>query len=186
MIVTADKYEKLLKAVGTGSWGRLDFEEVFTNLRVLGIRQMDGSPKIYFDGKREQVLSGVRYQPVARIPYRLIPGQCYKVMTHVEFVKPIPKGMVAMVVPTQDTSDAAVEILSAPIAAGFKGPISFTVTAHRSLEIDQMAAIGRLMMFDSKVPTIKKPVKSSSNKKKEEKDEDSSPSKSGDGGKADS
>lgn len=186
MIVTVDKYEKLLTAKGTGSWGRLDFEGDCTNLRIFDVRQMDGSPKVYFDGKREQVVTGVRYQPVGRLPYRLMPGQCYKIMTHVEFIKPIPKGLTAVIVSTQGISDAAVCILSAPMLEGFKGLISFTVMAFRSLEIDSMAVIGRLMMFSSVVPPVKKSVKSSSRKKKGvKKDEDSASSKSKDGGKTD-
>jgi len=189
MIVTADKYEKLLTARGAGSWGRLDFEGNYANLRVLDVRQMDGSPRICFDSKREQVLAGVRYQPVARIPYRLMSGQCYKFMTHVEFIKPIPKGKYALVVSTQEMSNAAVCVLSAPILSGYKGSISFTVMAFRSLEIDQMAIVGRLMMFDETVPTMKKSVpkkKSGKTKPEEKKDENSTSSKPGDGGKADS
>lgn len=190
MIVTADKYEKLLTARGAGSWGRLDFEGNYTNLRVLDVRQMDGTPRISFDSKREQILAGVRYQPVARIPYRLMSGQCYKFMTHVEFIKPIPKGMYALVVSTQEMSDAAVCVLSAPVLSGYKGIISLTVMAFRSLEIDQMTIVGRLMMFNDKVPTVKKSVskkkKSGKTKPEEKKDEDSTSSRSGDGEKADS
>lgn len=196
MIVTADKYEKLLTSKGAGSWGRLDFEGDYTNLRVLDVRQMDGSPRIYFDGKREQILTGIRYQPVGRIPYRLMSGYCYKFMTHVEFVKPLPKEMTALVMSVQDMSDAAVCILSAPMTAGYKGSISFNVLAFRSLEIDQMSVVGRLVIFDGTIPIVEKEpepkapkekkVKEPKEKEDKKKDEDSTPGKSENGGEADS
>lgn len=157
MIVTADKYEKLLTSIGRGAWGRLDFEGDCTNLRITDVRQLDGYPRIYFDGKREQVVTGVRYQPTSRLPFPIMAGYCYKLTTNVEFVKPIPEGMYGLVIATQDMVDCGIMILSAPMMPGFKGVVIFSVMGIRSVELDSMVVGARLMLFSS-LQAVKKPV----------------------------
>lgn len=190
MIVTVDKYERLLTAIGRGAWGRLDFDGDCTNLRVADVRQFDGYPRVYFNGQREQVITGVRYQPMTRVPFGLISGVCYKITTNVEFIKPIPKKMFGLVVSTQAMVDAGLMLLSAPMMAGYKGLITFSVLAARSVELDSMVVGAHLMMFDASVPVFVKVVGGKSSKSKIEKlkgkkDEDGTSGKSSDGGKTD-
>jgi len=157
MILTVDKYEHLLTAVGQGAFGRLEFEGDLVNLRTFDVKQLDGYPKIYFDGRRVQVITGLRYQPVMRKPYAIVPNLAHKVITNVMFVKPLPEGMYALVVPVPEYSMAGGAILSAPLTAGFQGSVSFTTHTLRGVEVEDMTIIARLMFFGNEVFTVEKP-----------------------------
>lgn len=155
MILQPKEYEDLLRSTMSDSWSRLDYEGALLNLRLVGIRKVDAPVRSYFDAKREQVYTGMRYAPLGRTPYKLWAGSCYRVTTQVEFIKPVPDSVYGLVVPVSGLATGGFDILSGPIIPGFKGQIEFTVLAANALEIHELCIVGHLMMLGSYTPVVK-------------------------------
>lgn len=195
MIADASRFEKILKATGSGAFGNVEYDDRgLTVLRTVEVKTMDmsGTVRLYFDSKREQVLSGRRFDPMGSGLILLRPGQFYRVYTNIEVDSPLPAGVSAVVELLPDISDVLM-VTGGPFREGFSGPVSFTVQPYRKVEIERMTSLGGLMFFEdtggvsgnsdrtkksekttsSRKSTSKKTAKSSSSKDnvEEEKDE---------------
>lgn len=169
MLLKAEQYESLLTATGQGAWGRLDYRGNDVNLRVETVKMLDGTPRIYFDGNREQSINGLRFQPVSRDPYRLKPGYLYQITTNVEFIKEIPKGMHARIGVPYEMSQLGIVMNQAVLYEGFRGRVMMTIFVVREVEFEDMIAMGTLSFY-GEPPVEKKETKSASGTSSKPKD----------------
>ncbi len=153
MIVKATKYEKLLESNGAGSFANIEYaDEMSVILRTGEVKTADlsGIVRIQFDGKREQVISGRRFDPMGSNLVLMRQGSFYRVYSTVEIVEPIPKGVSAMIVLNDDAADVMM-IATAPLREGFTGRVQFTIQPFRRLEMEKMTSIARLVFFEETV-----------------------------------
>jgi hypothetical protein len=153
MIAKATKYEKLLKARGAGAFGKVEYDgELKVILRTADVKTADlsGTVRVYFNNKREQVMSGRRFDPMGSNLVLLRPGAFYRIHTTTEIAKPIPEGVSALVVLNEDAADV-VMVTTRPFRAGYVGLISFTIQPFRRIELEKMTSIASLMFFDETV-----------------------------------
>lgn len=153
MIAEATRYEKLLKANGAGAFSKIEYaDERRVVLRTSDVKTADlsGTVRVYFDGKREQVMTGRRFDPMGSGLILLRPGMFYRVYTTLEFVEPIPSGVSALVVLTDEANDV-VMTTTAPLREGYVGPVMFTIQPFRRIEMDKMTSIAHLMFFEDTV-----------------------------------
>lgn len=164
MIIKSEKFEDLLKSTMTGSWGRLDYENGNVNVRVVGMREFDTTKsRVYFNPKREQVVTGPRYV-LMRSPFRLSIGRGYKLTSQLELVKPVPEGYVGMVIPNEMMTRVGLDIISAPMYEGFKGVIEVSVLPIGYVELTEMSSVGSLVFFELS-DGVKKQAPKPANKK---------------------
>jgi len=149
MIAKATDFEKIMKANGAGSFGKVEYaDEMGVLLRTGSMKTADlsGTVRVYFDGKREQVMTGRRFDPMGSGLLLMRAGSFYKVYSTLEIVKPIPEGVTAMVVLLPDIADLMV-VTTAPFRAGFTGAINFNVQPFRRMEVEEMVCLGKLVFF---------------------------------------
>jgi hypothetical protein len=153
MIAKATNYEKLLKARGIGAFGKVEYDgELKVILRTSDVKTADlsGTVRVYFNNKREQVMSGRRFDPMGSNLVLMRAGAFYRIHTTIEIVKPIPEGVSALVVLNDDAADV-VMVTTRPFRAGYAGLISFTIQPFRRIEMEKMTSIASLMFFDDTV-----------------------------------
>jgi len=181
MIAKATKYERLLKSTGAGAFGKIEYaNETSVILRTGEVKTADlsGIVRIQFDSKREQVVSGRRFDPMGSNLVLMRQGSFYRVYSTVEIVKPIPKGVTAMIVLDEEAADVMM-IATAPLREGFIGRVQFTIQPFRRVEMEKMTSVARLVFFEDYVPKStnssrsKSRTKNTSNKPKSVKKEES-------------
>lgn len=153
MIAKATRYEKLLKARGAGAFGKVEYDgELRVILRTSDVKTADlsGTVRVYFNNKREQVMSGRRFDPMGSNLVLMRAGAFYRIHTTIEIVKPIPEGVSALVVLNEDAADV-VMVTTRPFRAGYVGLVSFTIQPFRRIEMEKMTSIASLMFFDDTV-----------------------------------
>jgi len=153
MIAKATRYEKLLKARGAGAFGKVEYDgELKVILRTSDVKTADlsGTVRVYFNNKREQVMSGRRFDPMGSNLVLMRAGAFYRIYTTIEIVKPIPEGVSALVVLNEDAADV-VMVTTRPFRAGYVGLVSFTIQPFRRIEMEKMTSIASLMFFDDTV-----------------------------------
>jgi hypothetical protein len=173
MIAEATKYEKCMKAMGAGAFGRIEYDTRHSASRVvlrtaeMKTADLSGTVRIYFDNKREQVASGRRFDPMRSGLLLLRPGVFYRVYSTLEIVEPVPKGVTALVVLNSDAEDLMM-VTTAPFYEGFSGPVNFTILAFRKVELEKMTSVASLMFFEDGDNSIrtKKSEESAASKKK--------------------
>lgn len=165
MRVEAIKFEKSLKSVGSGSWGRLEFENNDVVLRIMGVKQAEGRVQLYFDGKREQIVShGRLYSPMtSHRPYYFRAGVSYLITTQVNLVKPLPKGIEGRIV-----GNSHLAIMGGIITSGAvreAGVVEYSLYCTRKAEVMEMITLCSLVFED--VSGVKPEVTAKSNKGKD-------------------
>lgn len=153
MIAKATNYEKLLKARGVGAFGKVEYDgELKVILRTSDVKTADlsGTVRVYFNNKREQVMSGRRFDPMGSNLVLMRAGAFYRIHTTIEIARPIPEGVSALVVLNDDAADV-VMVTTRPFRAGYTGLISFTIQPFRRIEMEKMTSIASLMFFDDTV-----------------------------------
>ena len=165
MILETKQFEGLLKSTVRGAWTNLDYDNGLVNVRVKNVREFEGTARMYFDLKREQVATGPRFT-IMRPPYRLVMGRGFRVTSQLEFIEPIKDGYVAMVIPNEMATRVGIDILSPPMYPGFVGEIEFSVISAGYVELTDMVSLGRLMFFDiGSGKQAKAPAKNTETKK---------------------
>lgn len=155
MIAEAMKFEELLKANGSGAFGNVEYDgsnRVILRTAEVKTADMSGTVRLYFDNRREQVLSGRRFDPMGSGLILLRPGQFYRVYTTLEFVEPIPRGVHAEVVTYSDVADILM-VTTGTFWEGYAGPVYFTIQPYRKVELERMTSLGGLMFFESGLST---------------------------------
>lgn len=147
MIVDAKKYQSLLKATGGGAFSRLEFENQGVIIRIIHVKQMTGYIRMYFNQDRDQIVSGRRFEPLRGDPFRMNEREFYKFYTNLEFVKPIPEELTAMVVVRDELSDLFL-VTAAPFKAGFKGQVMFVAQTTQRTEMESNVTLASLMFFE--------------------------------------
>ena len=150
MIARATRYEKLLKARGAGAFGKVEYDgELKVILRTSDVKTADlsGTVRVYFNNKREQVMSGRRFDPMGSNLVLMRAGAFYRIHTTIEVVKPLPEGVSALVVLNEDAADV-VMVTTRPFRAGYVGLVSFTIQPFRRIEMEKMTSIASLMFFE--------------------------------------
>lgn len=150
MVAKAMKFEKMMKAAGAGAFSRVEYDEndrVVLRTSDVKTADMSGTVRLYFDSKREQVLSGRRFDPMGSGLILMRPGQFYRVYTTLEIVEPLPKGVHAEVVTYDDISDILM-VTTGVFREGYVGPIYFTVQPYRKIEMERMTSLGSLIFFE--------------------------------------
>ena len=153
MISEAVKFERLIRSVGPGSFSEIEYDRSgHVVLRTLDMRTSDlgGTVRVYFDSHREQVLTGRRFDPMASNLLLLRPGVFYRVMSHIEITEPLPKGVSALVALDPEIADVMM-ITSAPMREGYMGPVYFTISPFRKIEVEKLTSLGTLMFFEDGV-----------------------------------
>jgi hypothetical protein len=153
MIAKAIQYEELLTAIGEGAFGKVEYaNESKIILRTADVKTSDlsGTVRVYFNNKREQVMSGRRFDPMGSNLVLLRPGAFYRVYTTIKIVEPIPEGVSALVVLNEDADDVMM-ITTGPMRTGYVGLIAFTIQPFRRIEIEKMTSIASLMFFEDTV-----------------------------------
>lgn len=152
MILKPSVYEELLRSVAQDSWSRLSYIGDLLELRLVDVKRLDAGSRIYFDGKREQVVSGLRYAPGGSSPYRMWPEETYRITTQIEFVKPMPEGMMAQFYVNEDLARAGLFVTANPILEGFRDRVAITAVVSERLEIQSLCAIGYLAFYGEDRP----------------------------------
>jgi hypothetical protein len=149
MLVKASKFEGMMASNGYGAFGTLDYDDAGNVvLRTTDVRSADvsGSVRVYFDSKREQVVTGRRFDPMGSGLVLMRPGTFYRIQTQVEILEPLPPGIRIMPVLSQDVADF-MTITSGPMLEGFVGPVFFTIQPYRKVEIEKMTSLASLVFF---------------------------------------
>jgi len=150
MIAKATQYEGFLKALGAGAFGKLEYDgETRILLRTAGVKTTDlsGTVRVYFNSKREQVMSGRRFDPMGSGLLLLRPGLFYRICTTITVVEPLPQGVSALVV-LNDEAAGVMLITTGPFREGFVGPVAFTIQPFRKIEVERMTSFASLMFFE--------------------------------------
>jgi deoxycytidine triphosphate deaminase len=144
------KNGKLIKAIGAGVFAKPEFtDEGAVNLRLVDVRRYDGAAKLEFEKNRSEVVTGRMTSPIGtRKPYWLNRGEMYKIFTHIEIAKPIPKEVYAVVLPNSQLIDAGVIIQGRLIESGFEGQITLNLFVTMRVQIDEMFSVGKLYFVD--------------------------------------
>ena len=156
MILEPKGYKHLLKSVVPGSWGRLDFENSMVSVRVMDIRTIDGSLRVYFGHDREQVMSGQRYHPMSRVPWGMGPGYVYRLDSQIELVKEIPEGMKVQLVIDPEIAASGAFVTPLTLAPGWRGRVSMCIMVTRPTTFDSMVKIGGLLFEQDVKPAVPK------------------------------
>ncbi len=166
MRADAVKLEKSLEAVGIGSWSRLEFENNSVVLRVASVKQAEGRVQIYFDGKRDQIVShGRLYSPMtSHRPYYFRAGVSYLVTTQVNLIKPLPKGIEGRIVGNSHLAILGGIITSSVIRE--EGIVEFSLYCTRKAEIDEMVSLCDLVFDDVSTTKPKAPSRGGKGKAK--------------------
>ena len=149
MVINACELESIFKSVGPGSFGNTEYDSRNNLvLRTLDVRTTDlsGSVRLYFNNQREQVLSGRRFDPLGSGLVLLRPGSFYRVQSQIEFSEPIPKGVTAKILLNQDVADI-IMLTSDTLYEGHVGPVYFTISPFRKVEIEKLTSFGSLMFL---------------------------------------
>lgn len=153
MIAEATRYEKFLEARGAGAFGKVEYESATKiTLRTAEVKTADlsGTVRVYFNSKREQVISGRRFDPMGSGLLLLRPGMFYRVYTTLQIVKPLPKSISALVTLNDDAADVMM-VTTAPFQEGYVGPVTFTIQPFRKIELEKMTSIATLVFFEEMI-----------------------------------
>ncbi len=156
MIIEASRYEGLLKSLGTGAFGKVEYlSETEIVLRTGSVKTADlsGTVRLYFNNQRGQTLSGRRFDPMPSGLVLMRPGMFYRVYSTLEIVEPLPIGVSALVVLNEDTRDV-MSVTTGPFREGYIGPVCFTIQPFRKIEMEKMTSLGSLMFFEDAVVPI--------------------------------
>ena len=151
MIAEAMRYEKSLQAIGDIEY---DGENKVV-LRTADVKTADlsGSVRLYFDNRRDQVMTGRRFDPMSSNLVLMRPGMFYRVYSNIAVIEPLPAGVSALVVLNNDVADVLM-ITTGPFLEGFIGQVCFTVQPFRKLEMEKMTSLGNLMFFEDVVVPV--------------------------------
>lgn len=174
------KMEKLLIADGSGAFGHIEYDEesrVILRSAYMKTADTSGSIRFYFNAKREEVVTGRKFDPVGG-QWLLRSGSAYRIYTNIVFEKPIPKGGRVEIVPTPDAADVLM-IADPVLREGFEGRVYFTVIPFRRIQLDEYVSLARLVVSDppakaSKSTNYSRPKKTTA-KSKTETDESITP-----------
>jgi len=150
MIVQAMKYKKLLRANGVGAFGDVEYGiEDGVILRTSEVKTTDvsGTARIYFNDRREQAMTGRRFDPMPSGLVLLRPGAFYQVFSTIEIIKPLPEGVSAAIVLNTDASEVLM-LATSPFREGFLGLVTFMVHPFRKIEMEKMTSLASLMFFE--------------------------------------
>ena len=153
MITKAVKYVKFLKARGAGVFGKVEYDDQDQIiLRTSDVRTADlsGTVRLFFNNQREQLMTGRRFDPMPSGLVLLRRGAFYRIYSTIEVVKPLPKGVSAIVT----LSEAAMDVMTistVPYREGYTGPVVFMIQPFRKIEIEKMTSIAGLMFFEETV-----------------------------------
>jgi len=153
MIVKAVRYEKFLKARGAGVFGKVEYDDQDQIiLRTSDVRTADlsGTVRLFFNNQREQLMTGRRFDPMPSGLVLLRPGAFYRIHSTIEVVKPLPKGVSAIVTLNEAAMDVMV-ISAVPYREGYVGPLAFMIQPFRRIELEKMTSIAGLMFFEETV-----------------------------------
>jgi hypothetical protein len=114
VVLKSETVSHWMRATGDGAWGELEHVQEATKVRLKWMRYLDGHARVYFDARRDQVVTGPRFA-MMRSPYGMGPGYCYRVTTQLEFIRRIPKGLVGIVVPTDMMTQLGLSVISSPL-----------------------------------------------------------------------
>lgn len=147
MVVESNNYESLFSAVGPGAFSNVEYDDRgYVLLRTAEVKTTDlsGAVRLYFNAQREQVLTGRRFDLSSSSLVLMRPGVFYRVQSTLEIVNPIPEGVSAVPVLHPDIADV-MSITSAPLMAGYTGPVYFTVQPYRKIEAEKMTSFAGLL-----------------------------------------
>ena len=152
MVALAKDFEKHLKAMGPGSFSRIEYDDggnVVLRTSDMKSSDVSGVVRVYFDSRRAEVMTGRRFEPMGNL-WLLQRNTVYRMYSHLSIDTPLPEGVSALVVPTEDAKDV-LAILDRPIGSAFTGIITFTVLPYRKVEMESMTSVARLMFFDDRL-----------------------------------
>lgn len=177
MRISPEGLESSLAARGPGSFGRVEYGTDFELiLRLDSVKSADSSGvvRVYFDTKREQVVTGRMFEPMSSGLIGLRPGQFYKVYTTLALSDDFPEDVKLKVEPSPSVSELFA-IVSGPIADPV---VSFIIQPFRRVELVPMVDIARLSFFVDDVKVEEAPAKtqkSKSNSSRTKKKSESTP-----------
>jgi hypothetical protein len=145
MIAKADKFEKNLTAMGSGAFGKLEYAGNSIVLRAATLKTPDrgSSVRMYFDGDRNQVMTGRRFDIMGEL-WLMRQNNAYRVYTHVRLDEELPEGVSATVELTDDAKDV-MGLMSVNVKPGEL--ISFTIFVFRNMEFDHMSSLANLVFY---------------------------------------
>lgn len=152
MVAKVSEYEDMIKADGGGAFDHIEYDgerRVILRSSFLKTADLSGSVRFYFDARREEVVTGRKFDPVSG-QWLLRPGSVYRVYTNVVVTEPLPEGVRIEVIPTDDAAD--VMVFSNPVLySGFEGRVYFTVMPFRRVSLDEMVSLARMSFIDEGV-----------------------------------
>jgi hypothetical protein len=160
MILKAEKLEGILKATGEGAFGKLEVENDTIVLRTMALKttDMSGTIHIYFDEKRQQLMTGRLYDPLPSGLLLMYPNRFYRVFTHIEVESSIPNNGYGRILLTPE-AEGVMAIMTPIIHIGYTGQIAFTVIPFRKVEMTMMTTIANLSIISDEqfqIPPLKK------------------------------
>lgn len=138
-------YEQCLQSMGGGSFGEIEFDGVDkVLLRTAGIKttEVSGAVRMYFNARREEVISGRRFEPVSNNLLR--PMVVYKILTTLK-IKDLPLGIHPKVALTVDASDVFALIADIP-SISEDGTVAYFIMPFRKVDLEKMTSPARLML----------------------------------------
>ncbi len=150
MIAEATRNEKFLRVLGAGAFGKVEYESktrVLLRTSQVKTADMGGTVRIYFNSKREQIMSGRRFDPMGSGLLLLRPGLFYRIYTTTEIKEPLPQGVSALVVLNDDVAEVMM-LTTAPFREGYTGLVTLTILPFRKVEIEKMTSLATLMFFE--------------------------------------
>ncbi len=150
MIAKAEKFEKHLEAVGSGAFGKVEYNGNGIILRSSTLKTPDrgSSVRMYFDGDRNQVMTGRRFDIMGEL-WLMRQNNAYRIYTNVVLDKKLPDDVVAHVELSEDAKDV-MGLMSASVVVG--EPISFTVFTFRAIEFEKMTTLATLVFHEEVKP----------------------------------
>lgn len=137
-----ETFETYLKASGAGAFKRveIDGDSVILRSLTLKVPARGTGSKLYFDGDRNEVMTGRRFDPLGSL-WLLRGGGACRVYSNLTLAKELPEGVKSWIELTEDAKDAF-GLMNWTIAVD--EAIQFTVFAFRPIEIEPMCSIARL------------------------------------------
>lgn len=119
-------------------------------LRLRDMRLYNGAARVYFDESGTQVSRGVQFSPISemdRRPFNIRrPWETYRVLTNLEFTKPVPNGYKIQIEPYEEIGDVGFMFLTKTLPAGFTGRVSVIVVVTRRAVLDENIIFARAQL----------------------------------------
>jgi len=145
MFVEASKFEEHFEAVGPGAFNNIEYANPLSMvLRTSVIKTADvsGSVRLYFDNKRNEVMTGRRFEPLGI--WFLRAGSVYKMTTTLKLTGAIPPDTMIKVKLTEDSQDVMM-LIDSEARVDSDGFVYFMVLPFRRIEMEKMTSVARLM-----------------------------------------